>query len=423
MNPDGSKIFTVYELTRTIKNLIEPPLRSIMVEGEVSRPKPSSGGHLYFTLKDQKAVLPCVLFASDRLMWGKYIKDGAKVLLHGRINLWEPSGRYQMIVDRVQPTGIGELLLKLKELREKLAKEGLFDPSKKRPLPFIPRKIGVVTSLYGAGLKDILKTAWSRYPAHFVVYPAKVQGEGAAQSIARGIFALSGISGIDVIIIGRGGGSFEDLFAFNEEILVRAVAGSTIPIVSAVGHEIDTVLTDLAADVRAKTPTEAGGIVVPDKIEQLSKIDELKQTLATSLQHFVDNSELRLDNAYRILHDSFYRFLNQRENLINRMSVILERQNPINKLQTWENQIVQYRMRLLIGIRNHISSKEELLKRIEVRIKGVDPFAPLKRGYSLISTSEGRLLRSVDDVNVGDSVTARLYKGTFQAKITDKSSD
>ena len=264
-NPD---VLTVAQVSRLVKTLLETSFSRIRVEGEVTGFKRAASGHAYFSLTERDPEggtlkLDCVIYRFARAAASVDLHDGQRVVASGRMTSWGGTSRYQLNVDAVEEAGIGDLLRRLEELRRRLAGEGLFDEDRKRPLPFLPRCVGIVTSLRGAALRDMVRTILGRFPARILVADSLVQGEGAAEGVAKGIELLGLVPEVDVIIIGRGGGSLEDLWAFNEEVLVRAVAESRVPIVSAVGHEVDRVLTDEAADLRAPTPTAAGAMVVP----------------------------------------------------------------------------------------------------------------------------------------------------------------
>ncbi|PIE19994.1 MAG: exodeoxyribonuclease VII large subunit [Proteobacteria bacterium] len=264
---------TVSQLTFRLKDTLEPRFSNLRVQGEVLSARAVSSGHLYFTLKDERAQLPCVVWRSTLQRLPLRVRDGMQVVATGDVQIYPPHGRYQLVIRRLAELGLGDLLARREALRRRLHAEGLFDPARKRPLPLLPRRIGVVTAATGAAIRDILATILRRYPAQVVLYPCRVQGPGAAASIARGVQVLAAHPGVDVLIIGRGGGSLEDLWAFEEEPVVRAVAACPIPVVSAVGHEIDRPLSDDAADVRAATPTAAGALVVP-------ALADLRYTLA-----------------------------------------------------------------------------------------------------------------------------------------------
>ncbi|MBM4388682.1 MAG: exodeoxyribonuclease VII large subunit, partial [Deltaproteobacteria bacterium] len=305
------KIYTITEITNSIRQAIEADFPAVWVEGEASNVTHyGATGHVYFDLKDRNAKLPAVMFRNDAALLKFRIENGLNLHCFGRISIYPPQGKYQIILRTARPAGLGELLLIFEQLKEKLSREGLFDESLKRPIPFLPRRIGIVTSPEGAAIRDMLRIIHERFPAKVLLYPALVQGASAAKEIIAGINALNRVGDVDVIIIGRGGGSFEDLFAFCDEALVRAVRASRIPVISAVGHEIDYALTDFAADARAPTPTAAAGMVVP-------KMDDLRETLAQGFRTIVVSFERRLDDARQNMDE-------QRENLAGMFSESLE---------------------------------------------------------------------------------------------------
>ena len=274
------RVLTVTELTVRVRDLIETAFYEVWVEGELSNCFVSNTGHLYFTLKDGNTQIRGVIFRTAL----RYLKfkpaDGLRVVARGRVSVYEPKGEYQLVCEHLEPHGLGALQLAFDQLKRRLQAEGLFDAARKRALPSLPRKIGIVTSLDGAAIRDIVKVLRRRYAnAHLVIRPARVQGEGAALDVARGLRALSRVEGVDVIIVGRGGGSIEDLWAFNEEIVARAIARSPVPVIAAVGHETDVTIADFVADLRAPTPSAAAELVVSAKEDFCSRIDRLRDQL------------------------------------------------------------------------------------------------------------------------------------------------
>src|SRR5215203_3702667 len=274
------RVFTVTELTVGVRDLLEERFSEIWVEGELSNCKTWNTGHLFFTLKDDRTQIKGVIFRSAL----RYLKfkpeDGLHVVARGRLGVYEPKGEYQIVCEHMEPQGLGALQLAFEQLKKRLQGEGLFDPARKRPLPALPRKIGVVTSLDGAAIRDIIKVLRRRYAnAHLIIRPVRVQGEGAALEIARGLRAIGRVPGVDVIIVARGGGSIEDLWAFNEEIVARAIALSPVPVISAVGHETDVTIADFVADLRAPTPSAAAEMVVAAKDDFCSRIERLNGRL------------------------------------------------------------------------------------------------------------------------------------------------
>ena len=278
------KLFTVSEITRKIRTSLEHDFSNISIVGEISNIRRPSSGHVYLTLKDENAQIQAVVFRNTASKIKFELKDGMEIISYGSITVYEPRGQYQIIIDQIEPKGIGALQLAFQQLKEKLEKEGLFDVSRKKPIPFIPQKIGIVTSPTGAAIKDILNIIERRFAnVEILLYPVKVQGDGAAEEIAEAIVELNKLPDIDVIIAGRGGGSLEDLWAFNEEVVARSIYNSTIPVISAVGHEIDITIADLVADIRALTPSEAGELVVPQKDLLLNILEKCKSRLFQSL--------------------------------------------------------------------------------------------------------------------------------------------
>jgi len=301
---DYKKILTVSELTLNIKGHLEEGFRELWVEGEISNFRSPASGHYYFTLKDDKSQIRAVVFRFMGRSLKFEPKDGLSVICRGRITVYEPRGEYQLILDYMEPKGIGALQLAFEQLKEKLAKEGLFDPAHKKLLPLLPQKIGIVTSPTGAAIRDLLTVIGRRFSnVEILINPVKVQGEGAHQEIAKSIYELNGIPGIDVIIITRGGGSLEDLWSFNEEIVARAIYRSSIPVISAVGHEIDFTIADFVADLRAPTPSAAGELVVRDKAELINLLETLFNRMKNIILHLLETERHRFLFLKRRLPD------------------------------------------------------------------------------------------------------------------------
>ncbi|HEY6613186.1 MAG TPA: exodeoxyribonuclease VII large subunit [Vicinamibacterales bacterium] len=271
--PPRRRILTVSELTTEVRTLLEDRFFEIWVEGELSNCRVWNTGHLYFTLKDANAQIKGVMFRSSLRLLRFKPQDGLRVVARGRISVYDPKGEYQIVCEHLEPEGLGALQLAFDQLKQRLAAEGLFDQARKRPLPALPRKIGIVTSLDGAAVRDIINVLRRRYAnAHLVIRPTRVQGDGAALDIARGLRAIAKVKGVDVILVGRGGGSIEDLWSFNQEVVARAIAGSPVPVISAVGHETDVTIADFVADLRAPTPSAAAEMVVARKDEFVARI-------------------------------------------------------------------------------------------------------------------------------------------------------
>jgi exodeoxyribonuclease VII large subunit len=293
--PVARRVLTVSELTGHIRTLLEETFAEVWVEGELSNCKLWNTGHLYFTLKDRGAQIKGVMFRSAYRYLRFRPEDGLRVVARGRITLYDPKGEYQIVCEHLEPEGLGALQLAFDQLKQRLAAEGLFDARRKRPLPSLPRKIGVVTSLEGAAVRDIIKVLRGRYAnAHIVIRPARVQGEGSAMDVARGIRAIGRVRGVDVVIVGRGGGSIEDLWTFNQEVVARAIAGCPVPTISAVGHETDVTIADFVADVRAPTPSAAAEMVVARKDDFCVRIDRLAQRVGSAMAGRIRRLDSRL---------------------------------------------------------------------------------------------------------------------------------
>lgn len=319
------RVFSVSDLTRDLKAHIEGRYTAVAVEGELSNVKIHSSGHCYFVLKDARASISCAIFRTQLLRLRFEPRDGQQVLVRGRLSVYEERGVYQLLADTIEPKGAGALALRFEELKKRLAAEGLFDRGLKRPLPRIPRRIGVVTSPDGAAIADFLRVLHRRWPdMPVLVAPARVQGDGAAQEICRGIARLGRVTDVDVIVVTRGGGSLEDLWAFNEEPVARAIRRSPVPIVSAVGHETDTTISDFAADLRAATPSNAAELVVPEKTRLVAEVGELKGRLSRAMRRHLEQRHLRLEALEHRLPDH-RSFVGERRMALDRLLVRAER--------------------------------------------------------------------------------------------------
>ena len=372
----NQKILTVSELTRDIKEVLENIFSEVLVEGEISNLRQPSSGHVYFSLKDEQAQLRAVLFknASARIKFA--LADGMKAICSGRVGVYERDGQYQLYVNDVTPKGQGALQLAFEQLKDRLAKEGLFDEARKRPLPFLPGSIGVVTSLTGAVIKDILNVLDRRFKAaHIVIYPVRVQGQGAAEEIAAAIKDFNELKNVDVIILARGGGSLEDLWSFNEEPVARAIFNSALPVISAVGHQTDYTIADFVADRRAPTPSAAAEIVMPSRLELDERIENLLTHLWRSLTDFVPQHVQRVDD----LIEQAARALQQR-----------------------------------------VRTEEMRFSSTMNELEALSPLAILKRGYSVTTALENeKCLFSTRGLKKGERVKTRLSKGSFVSEVTE----
>ncbi len=391
------KIYSITELTGELKQILEGAFPKIWVEGEISNYLKHSSGHRYFTMKDQNAQLRCVMW---RWMGSHLIfepQDGLKVRASGQVTVYEKSGQYQLIVTSIQPVGIGELELAFQQLKNKLEEEGLFDPEHKIPIPEFPNRIGVVTSPTGAAIRDILTITARRAPwVEIILWPVLVQGEGAASQIAHAIAGFNKLDLVDVIIVGRGGGSLEDLWAFNEEEVARAIYDSDIPVISAVGHEIDFSISDFVADLRAPTPSAAAEIAVPDGEELLSRIDGYLENILSSMMDLIEQEQGRLDDIL------------SRYGLRRPLEIIAQRAQRCDDLSHLLDVQMSHRMQIFMN------RSQTLFEKLEM----VSPKAVMKRGYSYARDQKGEAVKSFKQVAIDDKIDIILHEGGLQTRVT-----
>ncbi len=377
---------------------IDPELRGVFLRGELSNFRVYSSGHAYFSLKDEKAVISGIMWRDtvERLSFPP--KDGDEVLVRGSVSVYQPQGKYQIYVSHMELFGQGNELLKLKELAKKLQAEGLFDESRKRPLPPFPKKIGVITAKGSAAAKDIVYNLQSRWPlADIVIFPSLVQGKEAPKDLIRA-FNLSQKEDIDVLIVGRGGGSSEDLSAFNDEALVRALATSKCPLISAVGHEIDVSLTDLVADKRVSTPTGAAVAAVPDKNDILASLDDSEERLTNRLTNKIER--------YKEALESF----SSRPFFLNPQAIYHDKLEDLSALKD----------RLMRASASSLKEKEHALETLKERLSALSPYGVLNRGYSFATDEEGKILSSVNDAKLGSRIKTHLKDGIIISHIEKK---
>lgn len=437
-------VFTVTELTRLIKVALEEAFFDVWVEGEVSNLRQPASGHTYFTLKDEVSQVRAVLFKSQKRALRFRLEDGLQVIARGRVSLYEPRGEYQIIVDTLEPKGIGALLLALQQLKERLAAEGLFDDRRKQPIPVLPQRIGVVTSSTGAAIRDILRVVHRRFAnVSILLYPARVQGNGASREIAEGIRALNRFQDIDVLIVGRGGGSMEDLWAFNEEEVVRAIAASRIPVISAVGHEIDFTLADLAADLRAPTPSAAAELVVKNKEDLFQELQSLQVRLRTSIRHIlarrrdhleglrhrrgfhlprqsIQAQQQRLDDlAARQERSVSLRLQREREHLFH-LRGRLALQDPRQRLALQRERLGQMQRDLISCWSHRVALRRKNLESLLAGLNALSPLAILGRGYSICRhLPSGRVVTDARQMQDGDRVEVRLHQGELRCRVEE----
>ena len=415
------KVYGVSELTDAIKDLFRR-FDKIYVEGEISGWKVYASGHAYFTVKDENAQLSCVMFSSAmaRCKAAPRLRDGAKVCLYGRLDVYAPRGSYQMVVLAAKIAGEGDLMARFNELKERLGKEGLFDRGRKRRLPFLPHRIGVVTSPSGAVIHDMCTVLTRRFPnLEIRLYPVKVQGPGAKEEIVEGIRFFNRPSSDwvpDILIVGRGGGSIEDLWAFNEECVVRAVAASGIPTISAVGHETDFTLCDFAADVRAGTPSIAAEIAVPVRSELVDQVNGLAERLKRAPERAGEVYAQRIDHLTLRLSSALRSSASAAEARLSRSA---QRLLPALKdaVVVAERRLSALDQKLLPSIRESVSGCERRLVAAEAKMKLLDPNNPLKRGYTLTFDADGAIVRSVSAVRQGDVLTTRFADGEIVSSV------
>jgi exodeoxyribonuclease VII large subunit len=444
------KTYTVSEVTRLIKVALEASLPSrLTVAGEISDWKHHSSGHCYFLLKDANGVLPCVMWKSSFNKIKFSPADGMAVIATGHIDVYPPQGKYQFYVDRLQPAGVGALQLAFEQMAKKLKAEGLFDDKHKKPLPKYPMRVGIVTSQSGAALMDIADSIYNRWPcAKMFLYPASVQGEGAAEEIARAIRDLNRRNrelGLDVLIVGRGGGSLEDLWAFNEEVLARAIFASKIPIISAVGHEIDVTIADMVADARASTPTKAGVIAVPDIHEILGQLEGAESRLRTYVESRLKYAEQGLEtilassafrNPYWLVNNALQRvdeaqtrltesakslFGGLRQQLAWAMELVM-RIEPGRLLAERKVRLSNLCNAAQAKIRNVLGERKLQLTAADNRLAVMNPKSVLGRGYSITSNKQtGKIISKLEDVEVEDVLITELADRNFiESQVTNK---
>lgn len=430
----GRRIYTVSALTQEIKDLIESNLGIIWVEGEISDFRAPMSGHYYMTLKDEFARIRAVMFR-PQIRFLKFVpEDGMKVIAQGRVTVYEPRGEYQIIIEYLEPLGVGALALAFEQLKRKLMEEGLFDPDKKRPIPSLPQRVAVITSPTGAAIRDFLKIIHRRFAnIQITIVPVKVQGEEATAEIINALDIVNRYMDVDVIVLTRGGGSLEDLWAFNKEELARAIRASRIPVVSAVGHEIDITIADLAADMRASTPSAAAELLVKEKETLVNKLDELNRRLSNAITNRIYLLKDRLYNMSRrirdpksYISDMWLRVDDLKENIIRSINYIInnlksrlesERRTLLNNAP--EKLISNYRQRLdyfehsiVLAIEKSIKYHAMLIENIKGKINALNPLEVLKRGYSITYRMPERvILRSAHETKKGDEVSVLLHEG------------
>lgn len=399
------RVYTVSELTKDVKLILESGFGAVWVEGEISNFTFHSSGHMYFSLKDSRSVLKCAMFKRANEVLKFKPKDGMQAVCFGKISVYELRGDYQLIVEKMEPKGIGALQIAFGQLKEKLSKEGLFDPAHKVAIPFLPQRIGIVTSPTGAAIRDILNVLSRRFAnVNIILYPVMVQGEGAAAEIAQAIDEFNRleessegkIEDVDVLIVGRGGGSLEDLWPFNEEIVARAIYNSKIPVISAVGHEIDWTISDFVADLRAPTPSAAAEMVVAKKEELVDRIQSGAERLNSAMQNMlglVSSRLLSLRGAYVL-------------------------RQPLNVLVQYQQRVDELTKTMSVKIAHYVQMAGQESKNYTGKLNALSPLAILSRGYSITRRlSDGKIIKDASQVKKDDRITTKLHKGEVESRV------
>ena len=437
------RIWPVRELVEQVRELVEHRYADIWVEGEISNLRPAASGHLYFTLKDASAQLPVVLFRRQALLLRFRPEDGLHVLVRGRVSIYEQRGQLQLVGETMEPVGAGSLQLAFEQLKERLKAEGLFDAARKQPLPAFPRTVGIVTSPAGAVIRDFLNIVGRRHSGlNVLLYPVSVQGESAAVEIETALMKLNAASLVDVIVLARGGGSLEDLAAFNSERIARAIAASRLPVVSAIGHETDFTIADFVADLRAPTPSAAAELITEAQhkvaervasqtlrleraarfhlLQARQQVDGLRAERAewrmTALLHRLNQ---RLDDAAFGMEEAVSGQLRAHQRHVAELTAAVLRHDPRQLLGAARERLVASRTHLDRSLERVLRMLAAHLHSIDARLHALSPLAVLDRGYALVHTADGRLVRSVTQVANGDRVITRLSDGRFTSRVEE----
>lgn len=397
MQKVNKHIYTVSEITRVIKGLLENNVGEIWLEGEISNFKAATSGHFYFSLKDQSSIILAAMFAHANKGLKFKLEDGLKVICFGKVDVYGPRGQYQIIIERIEPFGVGAQQLAFEQLKKKLSQEGLFDPAHKRPLPLMPFSVGIVTSSKGAAVRDILQILKKGAPCvDIVLRSVRVQGEQSAAEIAEAVEDLNNLGGLDLIIVSRGGGSSEDLWSFNEEKVARAIYGSKLPVVSAVGHQINTTLSDLAADVFVETPSAAAKIIVDKKNALLAELADFKHELEFSIHGIIGDLRNRLTAFTHTL------------------------KSPLDRLLEKQQQLDELSGELNYNLRHFLELSSERSNSLIQRLQSLSPLGVLSRGYSLsMLLPDEAIVIDIAQIKPGDKLKTVLHKGEFTSTVSE----
>jgi len=440
------RIMTVSELTGKIRDLLAKNFTDITVQGEISNCREAQSGHIYFTLKDDRAQVRCVFFKQQQRGIKFRPEDGLQMSIRGSISVYETRGEYQIYVENLEPIGLGALQLAFEQLKKRLQAEGLFNPARKKPLPLLPSRIGIITSPRGAAVRDVVRILTRRFPnVHLTVYPVRVQGEGSAEEIVKALKFFNAKKMVDVLILARGGGSLEDLWAFNEEIVARAIFASEIPVISGIGHETDFTIADFVADLRASTPSAAAELVVQTRAEFDKHIAELRETLAGLVRYrLLELSrrvhELSARRGFRRPLDLLRQQRQRADEMTSRLALGLRaRLEQSRKRFTaahlriasfdFRVKISAFRLRLErrsadLGVRAErlLRKKRDRLEKLALQLQERSPLRVLERGYAIATDAAGNLLRSAENVALGDTVAIQLHRGKLSTEVKRKES-
>ncbi len=439
------RYYTVGELTEAIRGALAGEFTDIWVAGEISGSKTAPSGHVYFTLKDQDAQIRCACFARTLRFLRFKPQDGIEVLARGRVDVYAARGEYQLLIDSLEPRGHGALQFAFEQLKKKLAGEGLFEAARKRPLPLYPRRIGIVTSPSGAAIQDMLKILTSRFPGlHIRLYPALVQGEGSAAQLCRGIEYFSESGWPEVVIVGRGGGSVEDLWTFNEESVARAIAACRVPVISAVGHETDFTISDFVADLRAPTPSAAAEMVVGSRVQLVERLEALDRRMKQSVLYRISIArrklhQLSVDRASATLHRVIGKHLQRVDSLDARMREAMRAAVTSGRQQfeRLEQRLAQMDMRLRLAegkrrlesvatrleqsIRWRLAAQRRKLEPLDAQLAQLSPLRVLERGYAIVQTPQGAVIKDAGEVSEGAPLDVRLARGKLRVEVESAS--
>jgi exodeoxyribonuclease VII large subunit len=438
------RAFTVSELTARIRDLLARNFTDIWVEGEISNRREAQSGHIYFTLKDDRAQVRCVFFKQQQRGLKFHPEDGLHVTVRGSVSVYESRGEYQIYVENIEPVGLGALQLAFEQLKKRLEAEGLFSADRKKPLPLLPSRIGLITSPRGAAVQDVVRILRRRFPnVHLTVFPVRVQGEGAALEIVKALRFFNQKLRVDVLILARGGGSLEDLWAFNEEALARAIAASEIPVISGVGHETDFTIADFVADVRASTPSAAAELVVQTRREFDRRIADLRETLASLIRYRLLEFSRRVHElagrrGFRRPLDLLRQQRQRADEMTSRLAQGLRARLDLSRRRLhaahvriisfdFRVKISAFRLRLEkraadLGLRGErlLRAKRERLQRLTLQLEERSPLRVLERGYAIATDASGAVLREANSVNLGDAVNIQLHRGRLTTQVTKK---